>query len=252
MNENLLQELKTGCNEDSGRGSRPVRGRKPAQESRATEFRQKLMEWKQTPQSSRPSLRALARELGTSHQLLSFHLKHLDKWQAKEYWRQAREIRARANAAGRPLTRWEEQQAHAYDRAAFRVTIASMLRDDIKGMKKESERRPLCWQEIKSLKMFARHFPEAQELLRTSSQEGRKKRKRSAEIVKETPRQEGETFNAWVRRIWDQCSKYDTKCPAVITEEHLQKCSQRSFKSQKKNLPVISAGAAKSFRHEKA
>ncbi len=48
-----------------------MRGRKPKQESRSAELRQKLIEWKQTPESSRPSLRALARELGTSHQLLT-------------------------------------------------------------------------------------------------------------------------------------------------------------------------------------
>ncbi len=40
-----------------------------------------------------------------------------------------------------------------------------MLLDDIKRMKNGSERRPLCWQEIKALKLYARHFPEAQELL---------------------------------------------------------------------------------------
>lgn len=56
------------------KGSHTPRGRKPAHESRATEFRRKLIEWKQTPESSRPSLRALARELGTSHQLLTFYL----------------------------------------------------------------------------------------------------------------------------------------------------------------------------------
>lgn len=252
MNENLPQELKTGCSEDSGRGSRPVRGRKPAQESRATEFRRKLMEWKQTPQSSRPSLRALAGELGTSHQLLSFHLKHLDRWQAKEYWHQAREIRARANAEGRPLTQWEDQQARAYDRAGLRITTGQILGDCIERMKMESERRPRSWQEIKSLKIFARQFPEAQEVSQTRSPDDRKKRKCFAEIVKETPRQEGEPYIAWARRIWDQCSKYDANCPAVITEELLQKCSERSVKSQKKNLPVISAGPAKSFRHEKA
>jgi hypothetical protein len=31
MNVNLLRELKTGCNENSAKGSRPVSGRKPAQ-----------------------------------------------------------------------------------------------------------------------------------------------------------------------------------------------------------------------------
>jgi hypothetical protein len=172
----------------------------------------------------------------------------LEKWQIEEYWRQAREIRARANAEGRPLTQWEEQQAHAYDRVAIRATIASILLDDIERMKEESERGPLCWQQIKSLKILARQFPEAQELLQKCLQDGLKKRKSFAEIVKETPRQKGEPYIAWVRRIWDQCAKYDTKCPAVITEELLQKCSQRNVESQKNNLPVSSSRAAKSFR----
>ncbi len=223
-------------------------GRKSAQESRATEFRPKLMEWKRTPQSSRPSLRALARELGTSHQLLAFYLSGLGEWRAKEYWRQAREIRARAMDENRDLTSWEEQQARAYDRAGIGTMAHSILLDDIKRMKRESERRPLVWQEIKALKIFATEgFREAQELLRTCSQESRKKRKRFAEIVKETPRQEGETSFAWVRRIWDECDKYDTKCPAVITEGLLKKYSQGSAKKQKNNLPAIPSRAAKSF-----
>jgi hypothetical protein len=152
------------------RGSRPVRGRKPAQESRATEFRRKLMEWKQTPQSSRPSLRALARDLGTSHQLLAFYLMGLGEWQAREYWRRAREIRARAKDENRGLTPWEEQQARANDRAGAGTMAHSMLLDQIGRMKRESEPRPLVWQEIKVLKILARHFPEAQELLQKCSQ----------------------------------------------------------------------------------
>jgi hypothetical protein len=38
------------------------------------EFRRTVLACKQTLESSRPSLRALARELGTSRQLLSFYL----------------------------------------------------------------------------------------------------------------------------------------------------------------------------------
>jgi hypothetical protein len=156
------------------KGSRPRSGRKPAQESRATEFRRKLMEWKQTPKSSRPSLRALARELGTSHQLLTFYLKGFEEWQGKEYWRQAREIRAHAIAEGRPLTQWEEQQARAYDQAGVRLVTGHMLRNQIERMKKDSERRPLVWQEIKVLKILAPGFPEARELLQKCSQNSAK------------------------------------------------------------------------------
>jgi hypothetical protein len=150
--------------------SRPGSERKHAQESRATEFRRRLIEWKRIPETSRPSLRALAYELGTSHQLLGHYLKRWDQWQGKEYLRQAREIRARANAENRSLTPLEEQQAHACARAGVSALVHSLLLDDIKRMNKDSERRPLVWQEIKALKLFARHFPEARELLQKCSQ----------------------------------------------------------------------------------
>ena len=52
-------------------------GRKPKTESRADEFRQRLVIWKHTPEFSRPSLRELARQLGTSHQMLNHLLKGL-------------------------------------------------------------------------------------------------------------------------------------------------------------------------------
>ncbi len=211
------------------------------------EFRRALVPWKLTPKSSRPSLRTLACELGTSHQLLAFYLRGLDKWQSKEYSRQASEIRTRAIAEGRTLTQWEEQQAHDCDRAGLRAILTPILLDDIKRMKEESERRLLCRQEIKALKLFARSFPDAQELLQKCLQNGIKKRKRFAEIVKETPRGDGETCIAWVRRIWNQCAIYDTQCPEVITEEFLEKCSEGSAENRNNNLPPAPSGVAKSF-----
>src|SRR5215469_14895512 len=60
------------------------RGRKPASQSRAPEFRNRLAGWKQMHESSRPSLRAVARELGTSHQLLSHYLRYWSQWERKE------------------------------------------------------------------------------------------------------------------------------------------------------------------------
>jgi len=76
---------------------RAASGRPPAYESRAAEFRRRFIVWKQTPESMRPSLRALAGELGTSHQILVYHLNRLDRWQAQE---RAKRIRAE----GRPFT----------------------------------------------------------------------------------------------------------------------------------------------------
>jgi hypothetical protein len=76
-------------------------GRKPKEESRADEFRHRLIAWKQTPASSRPSLRALARELGASHQLLAYYLEGLEEWR----WRKELEqFRANAKAKNVPLT----------------------------------------------------------------------------------------------------------------------------------------------------
>lgn len=240
-------KVATGLNREGISSESIMKGRKPKQESRAMEFRRELLAWKQIPEASRPSLRSLACDLGTSHQLLSFYLKNLYKWESKECWRQAREVRARANAEGRSLTQWGEQQVYAYNRAGVRATFGPMLLDAIKRLRKESERGPLCRQDIKALKIFARRFPEAQELLQKCLRDGIKKRKRFVEIVKETPRQEGETYTLWVRRIWNECGKYDTKCPTVITVELLQKYSQDGVKNQKNNLPAIPSRPAKSF-----
>jgi len=78
-----------------------MRGRKPQQESRAEELRQRLIAWKQTPVRSRPSVRALAAELGTSHQLLKHYLDGLEKWKRDK---DLERIRASAKAKGVPVT----------------------------------------------------------------------------------------------------------------------------------------------------
>ena len=61
-----------------------------------------------------------------------FYLKRLDQWQANEYWRQARQIRARAIAEDRSLNQWEEQQVPALHQGGLRATVGSMLLDVIK------------------------------------------------------------------------------------------------------------------------
>lgn len=66
--------------------TKPMRGRKLKRESRAAEFRQKLIDWKQTTESLRPSLRALASELATSHQLLSWYLARYEEWRPRYPW----------------------------------------------------------------------------------------------------------------------------------------------------------------------
>ena len=135
-----------------------MKGRKRKVDSRATELRQRLIVWQQTPESMRPALRALARELRTSHALLQHYLINLGKWQAEEDWRCVKEIRARANADGRPLTPWEEQQTRALDRRAVCLFIESSFENSVKRYEREIER---C---IKDGKMPTRGYPR---LLRT-------------------------------------------------------------------------------------
>jgi hypothetical protein len=215
------------------------RGRKPNRESRSTEFRRRLIAWKQIPESHRPSLRTLACELGTSHQLLSHLLVGLEKWREEERYREAKnrckEIRSRAEAENRPLTPSEEEQIRASDRASTRALIDSILLNQIENIKREAKRGRLNRLQFKMVKIFAKQgFPGAEELLLKCLRDGLKKTKPFADIVKETPRQEGEACGAWVRRIWNQCDKYDTNCPTVITEELLQKLSRgRAYKSEK-------------------
>jgi hypothetical protein len=191
---------------DSQKDARPVSGRKPAQESRATEFRQRLIAWKQTPESSRPSLRALARALGTSHQLLKHYLDGLEKWRYMERYRNAQEesdqIIARAMFEDRPMTQWEEQRRHDCTIAAVRAKAGAVLLDELKKITQDAGRGPLHPTEFKFVKMLVKQgFPGAQDLLQKCLRDGVKQRKPFAEIVRETPRQEGETYSAWVRRI---------------------------------------------------
>ena len=107
-----------------------MRGRKPKQESRSTEIRQRLVEWSQTPASARPSLRALARELGTTHQLLGHYLDRLEEWLREK---DLESFRANAKSKNIPLTpalenrylawlrRIEARQARERARAAKRA-----------------------------------------------------------------------------------------------------------------------------------
>lgn len=148
-----------------------MRGRKPKRESRAAEIRQRLVIWKQMPESMRPSLRALARELCVSHELLRYYLDGLQRWVQEERYREAKrkieEIRARANAENRPMTQWEEEQADRWHRTELRSMIAGGLFKQIEKIRKDASRLGYLdqWQ-VKTLKMFVPHgFPGAQDLL---------------------------------------------------------------------------------------
>jgi hypothetical protein len=131
---------------------------------------------------------------------------------------------------------------------AVRAKVCSIGLDELARLKQEAKRGPLHLAQFKMVKIFTKQgFPGAQELLQKCTQVGVKERKRFAEIVKETPRQESEAYIDWVRRIWNECDKYDTKCPRVITEELLQKWSQDNAKKSDDNLPAISMRVPKSF-----
>jgi hypothetical protein len=84
-----------------------MKGRKCIEESRATELRQRLIEWQCLPKSARPSLRALARELNTTHQLLSFYLTGLVRWR---FAKDLEQFRANAKARGIAVTPRHEQR----------------------------------------------------------------------------------------------------------------------------------------------
>ena len=135
----------------------PVRGRKAAWESRATEFRQRLIARKQTPEWMRPSLRALASELGTSHQLLAHYLDGLRIWSAKE---ESKRIRARVKAEGREMTM----------RECYAVVLPGLL-DRLGELKQEAKRGPLNSYQVKLLNLFAKQgFSGANEILQKCRQ----------------------------------------------------------------------------------
>jgi hypothetical protein len=100
------------------------RGRKPKHESQAAHLLAKLAAWKYTHKSLQPSLRGLARRLGTSHQLLLYHLKELPKWQAKEHLRVAMKVLARASAENRFMTPQEYRQWLFHDTESFKAYLA--------------------------------------------------------------------------------------------------------------------------------
>lgn len=137
-------------------------GRKPKRESRSAEFRLALIHWKETTKSSRPSLRALARELKTSHALLQHYLDGLEEWQYEERHRreekQLKEIRARAKAENRPMTK----------RECVAAILTPALLDDIESIRQDAKRGPLKSHQIEKLKLFAKQFPEAQQVLANS------------------------------------------------------------------------------------
>jgi hypothetical protein len=112
----------------------------------------------------------MARQLGTSHQLLKHYLDGLEKWRYKERHRKATEESnqriARAIAESRPMTEWEEQRYHACTMVAIRAKAAALLLGKLARLKQEARRGPLNPAQVKLVTILAkRGFIEAQELL---------------------------------------------------------------------------------------
>jgi hypothetical protein len=98
-----VRQRRSHCVSQEGGSERP----EAQDESRSTEFRQRLIEWQCLPKSARPSLRALARGLNTTHQLLSFYLMGLDRWR---FAKDLEQFRANAKARGITVTPKHEQR----------------------------------------------------------------------------------------------------------------------------------------------
>jgi hypothetical protein len=58
-------------------------GRRPKEDTRADELRERLVKWSYFPPKERPSLRKLAEALNTNHQLLSHLLVGLEEWERR-------------------------------------------------------------------------------------------------------------------------------------------------------------------------
>jgi hypothetical protein len=161
-------------------------GRKPASESRAGDIRAKLLTWRQTPEPRRISLRALGRNLGTSHQLLSFYLRTWDRWEGKEYRRRADEIRERAWDEKRGLTPSEEAQTKAYDNAAFQSMIASVMDYSMRELLMRLEAgRTLSRQQTRLVNLLARKgFPMARKIKEQCSQNNVKTQKNNLPAIR--------------------------------------------------------------------
>jgi hypothetical protein len=145
---------------------RPKRGRKPIGESQASAIRARLVSWRRMPETSRISLRALASELGTSHQLLTFYLKGLDNWQKADYQRRAKAIRDRARAENRYMTPWERSQEISLQRSALVCMMDEILAPTLKQLEADAKAGALSKRALKIVVFLARRgVPIAKKIL---------------------------------------------------------------------------------------
>ena len=120
----------------------------------------------------------------------------------------------------------EWRLSHA-DRESIKSILMSASLDSLTRIKQDAERGPILRVQLKIVQMLAKHsVPGADEVLEMCRAAGLKKRKSFAVIVRQTQRMVGEAPAAWMRRIWDECSKYDTNVPSVISVEQLEELSR--------------------------
>lgn len=122
MNEQLEAVNVATQNVSSPRRS----GRKPADESRADELRERLLKWSYFPESARPSLRALAEALQTSHQLLSHLLVGLEEWEREKDLERCRVI---TKPHGVVWTEAQQMKVHSKLRQSRRKIALSWVKD---------------------------------------------------------------------------------------------------------------------------
>jgi hypothetical protein len=136
----------------------------------------------------RPSLRALAKELNTSHQLLQHYLEGLEEWQCRERYRVAKAtvdkkaegILSRAKAENRELTLREYGDAF----------VVPGFVGKIEELRQEAKRGPLHSGWFKLLEMFAkRGAPEMQELAQELWQGVRRSAQRRRRLSRPSYRQ---------------------------------------------------------------
>ncbi len=115
-------------------------GRKPADESRAEELRERLLKWSYFPASARPSLRVLAKALQTSHQLLSHLLVGLEGWEREKDLERCRVV---TKPHGVVWTEAHQMKVHSKLRQSRRKIALSWVKDMPKRQADDEEVRVL-------------------------------------------------------------------------------------------------------------
>jgi hypothetical protein len=145
----------------------------------------------------------------------------------------------RANAEGR--SPWDSHDLQKATRT-FAIGYAYYaLLESLETFKEAAKSGPLNRQQFTVLKVLAKkRFPGAQELLRSCTPPPTRKKKRFASIVKGTPRLKDETDSEWIRRIWVECEKYETRYPDVIEIEALEElCRPRKKGGTRLDLDLL-------------